>query len=100
MNNILLTIIAAYIAIGILYYGYSCFLFREVINREDYLPLAFESLFCWPACLIVDIAFAIFFRRLMKPCEGDPFLSLATLIGLCEWIKSGRKCHGKKGDSQ
>ena len=97
MNNTLLIIIAAYIAIGILHYGFLCFLFREVMDRKDYLPLSFESLF-WPVCLILEIAFAIFFRRLMKPYKGDPFMSLATVIGLCEWIKSGGKCHGKKGD--
>ena len=90
MNNTLLTIIAAYIAIGILHYGFLCFLFREVMYREDYLPLAVESLF-WPVCLILEIAFAIFFRRLMKPCKGDPFMSLATVIGLCEWLKSLRQ---------
>ena len=90
MNNTLLIIIAAYIIIGVLHYGVLCFLFREVMKRKDYLPLAFESLF-WPVCLILEIAFAILFRRLMKPWKGDPFMSLATVIGLCEWIKSLRR---------
>ena len=89
MNNTLLIIIAAYIAIGILDYVFSCFRFREVMKREDYLPLAFESLFCWPVYLYLEIAFAIFFRRLMKPCKGDPFMSLATVLGLVNWIKRG-----------
>ena len=97
MNNTLLIIIAAYIAIGILHYGFTYFLFREVMDREDYLPMALESL-VWPVCLIVDIAFAIYVRILMKPCKGDPIKSLATVIGLCERIKSGGKCYGKKGD--
>lgn len=88
MNNTLLIIIAAYIAIGILHYGVLCFLYREVMNREDYLPLAFKSLL-WPVCLIFDVAFVIFFRKMMKPCKGDPFMSLAIVFGLCEWIKSG-----------
>ena len=98
MNNTLLIIFAAYIAIGILHYGFYAFRFREVMNREDYLPLASESIFCWPVYLYLEIAFSIFFRRLMKPCKGDPFMSLATIIGLCEWIKSGKMCHGNKGD--
>ena len=96
MNNTLLIILAAYIAIGILHYGFLCFRFREVMKREDYLPLASESLFCWPVYLYLEIAFAIFFRRLMKPCKGDPFLSLATIIGLCEWIKSSRQSQTEK----
>ena len=95
MNNTLLIIIAAYIAIGILHYCFLCFLFREVMDREDYLPMAFESLF-WPICLIFEIAFAIFFRRLMKPCRGDPFMSLATVFGFCEWLKRGRQAQTKK----
>ena len=92
MNNTLLIIIAAYIAIGMLHYGFSCFLFRDVMDREDYLPMVAESLI-WPVCLIVDISFAIYIRRLMKPCKGDPIKSLATVIGLCEWIKSGCRSH-------
>ena len=96
MNNTLLIIFAAYIAIGILHYCVLCFLYREVMNREDYLPLAFKSFLFWPVGLIFEIAFAIFFRRLMKPCKGDPFLSLATIIGLCEWIKSSRQSQTKK----
>lgn len=93
MKDTLLVIIAAYIAIGILHYCVLCFLYREVMSREDYLPLAFKSILFWPVGLIFEIAFAIFFRRLMKPCKGDPFMSLATIIGLCKWIRSGCKCH-------
>lgn len=90
MSNTLINILVVYVIIGILYSAISCIRYREVMSRSDYFKIVPWTLL-WPVSLLMEIAFAVLFRIVVKPHQHDFLYNFISIFAFCEWLKSLRR---------
>ena len=90
MSNLLLTILAAYALVGILYSAIMCIRYRKEMCPTDYIRIV-PWIILWPVSLFFVISLEVLFRIMMKPHEHDFLYNLIAIFAFCEWLKSLRR---------